>query len=124
MSTSPSAPEELLPLSPAVYHILVALAEGERHGYAIMQDVAETTGGQVKMGPGTLYGTLKRMLDAGLIEESGERRDPGLGDERRRYYRMTGFGGQVASAETRRLSLIIGTAKRRGLIGNLVPRPA
>ena len=107
-----------------MYHILVALAEGERHGYAIMQDVAETTGGQVKMGPGTLYGTLKRMLEAGLIEESGERRDPGLGDERRRYYRMTGFGGQVASAETRRLSLIIGTAKRRGLIGNLVPRPA
>ena len=76
MSTSPSAPEELLPLSPAVYHILVALAEGELHGYAIMQDVAETTGGQIKMGPGTLYGTLKRMLEAGLIEESGERRDP------------------------------------------------
>ena len=124
MKASPPALEPLLPLSPAVFHILVALAAGERHGYAIMQDVAETTGGQIKMGPGTLYGTIKRMLEIGLIEECGERRDPGLGDERRRYYRMTDLGGRAASAETHRLSRIVGAARRRGLAETLVPKPA
>ena len=78
------------PLTPAVFHVLLALADGERHGYAIMQEVAENTGGQIKMGPGTLYGTIKRLLAARMIEESDERPDPELDDERRRYYRLTG----------------------------------
>ena len=77
------------PLTPAVFHVLLALADGERHGYAIMQEVAESTGGRMKMGPGTLYGTIKRLLEARMIEESDERPDPDLDDERRRYYRLT-----------------------------------
>jgi DNA-binding PadR family transcriptional regulator len=115
----PADPEQLLPLTPAVFHILVALAGGELHGYAIMQDVIATTDGQIRMGPGTLYGTIKRMLDAGLIEECGDRQDPNLGDERRRYYRLTGFGGQVAKAETFRLSKALREARRRGLAEGL-----
>lgn len=121
MKADPPSPEQLLPLTPAVFHILVALASGERHGYAIMQDVIETTGGQIRMGPGTLYGTIKRMLDIGLIEECGEKPDPNLGDERRRYYRLTGFGGQVATAETQRMSKILREARRRGLAGTPSP---
>lgn len=116
---SPVEPEQLLPLTPAVFHILVALAGGELHGYAIMQDVITTTDGQIRMGPGTLYGTIKRMLDTGLIEECGDRLDPSLGDERRRYYKLTGFGGQVATAETQRLSKILREARRRGLAEGL-----
>src|SRR5882672_6142716 len=91
-------PEGLLPLTPAVFHILLALAEGERHGYAIMQEVAQNTEGRIHMGPGTLYGTVKRMLADKLIEESDERPDEALDDERRRYYRLTDFGAKVASA--------------------------
>src|SRR5437867_4122367 len=85
-------PEELLPLTPAVFHVLLALSDGERHGYAIMQEVVESTGGQIRMGPGTLYGTIKRLLEARLIEESDERPDAALDDERRRYYRITTLG--------------------------------
>ena len=103
------------PLTPAVFHILVALAEGERHGYAIMQDVLETTDGRIRMGPGTLYGTLKRLLEAGLIAEAGERPDPEPGEERRRYYRLTAQGSRVATTETHRLSQIVRAASRRGL---------
>src|ERR1700730_14017132 len=88
----------LLPLTPAVFHILLALADEERHGYGIMLDVAEQTGGGLELGPGTLYGCLKRMLAAGLVEESDERPDPSLDDQRRRYYRMTGLGQQVVRA--------------------------
>src|SRR5215472_1646803 len=88
-----------LPLTPAVFHILLALADGERHGYAIMQEVTKTTQGQIKMGPGTLYGTIKRLLEARLIEESNRRPDPELDDERRRYYQLTGIGRQVVRAE-------------------------
>ncbi len=90
-------PESLLPLTPVVFHVLPALAGGERHGYAIMQEVAESTGGRIKMGPGTLYGTVKRLLEAQLIEESDERPDPHLDDERRRYYRLTGVGEEVVA---------------------------
>src|SRR5258707_14637612 len=97
-------PEELLPLTPAVFHILLVLADGERHGYAIMQEVNRDTQGQIRMGPGTLYGTIKRMITAGLIEETEERPDPELDDERRRYYRLTEMGRKVANAEARRLS--------------------
>src|SRR6478736_10149942 len=95
---------DLLPLTPPVFHILLALAPEERHGYAIMQDVAQQTGGALQLGPGTLYGCLKRMLAAGLVEESDERPDPSLDDERRRYYRMTVLGQRVVRAEAQRLA--------------------
>ena len=109
-------PENLLPLTPAVFHVLLALAGGERHGYAIMQEVTESTGGQIKMGPGTLYGTVKRLLEAQLIEESDERPDPYLDDERRRYYRLTGVGEQVVKAEARRYAEIVKIARGKKLI--------
>ena len=96
MATTHTEPGEMPPLTPAVFHVLLALADGERHGYAIMQEVAENTGGQMKMGPGTLYGTIKRLLEARMIEESDERPDPDLDDERRRYYRLTGLGQRAA----------------------------
>lgn len=110
-------PAELLPLQPAVFQILVALAEGERHGYAIMQDIATRTDGQMKLSPGTLYGSIKRMLEQGLILESSERPDPESDDERRRYYGMTPFGRRVAGAETERLSRLVSQA-----VASLLPR--
>ena|SRR5579859_7390485 len=100
-------PEDLLPLTPAVFHILLALADGERHGYGIMQEIAARTGGAMRMGPGTLYGSIKRMLADGLIEASDERPDPAMDDERRRYYRMTGFGRRVAQSEAQRLEQVV-----------------
>lgn len=103
-------------LTPAVFHILLSLADGEKHGYGIMQEVAERTDGAMVMGPGTLYGTLKRMLEAGLVEESGERRDPGLDDERRRYYRLTGRGRRAASAEAERLAALVRAARAKSLL--------
>lgn len=115
--TGPIAdPESFLPLTPAVFHVLLALADGERHGYAIMREVTETTGGRIKMGPGTLYGTIKRLLDAGIIEESDDRPDPRLDDERRRYYRLTGLGKCVAGAEARRLHGLLRAARAKGLV--------
>ncbi|HEX3624510.1 MAG TPA: PadR family transcriptional regulator [Verrucomicrobiae bacterium] len=119
MLTEPTSPEELLPLTPAVFHVLLALAQEERHGYSIMQEVAATTEGRVKMGPGTLYGTIKRLLKAKLIEESDERPDPDLDDERRRYYRITGFGRRVLNAEVSRYSKAIKVARKVGLEGAL-----
>jgi DNA-binding PadR family transcriptional regulator len=109
------SPEEMLPLSPAVFHILLALADEDRHGYSIMQHVAETTAGKIKMGPGTLYGTVKRLLTAKLIEESDERPDPKLDDARRRYYRLTPFGRRVLSAEVLRYSKMVKTARAVGV---------
>jgi DNA-binding PadR family transcriptional regulator len=111
------APESHLPLTPAVFHILMALVDGERHGYAIMREVAERTDGAVRLGPGTLYGSLKRLLERGLIEEGGERADPEMGDERRRYYRITKFGLSVARAEARRLEGMVRAARQKKLIG-------
>jgi DNA-binding PadR family transcriptional regulator len=105
------------PLTPAVFHILMALADGERHGYGIMQSVAEETGSLFTMGPGTLYGTIKRMLEAGLIEEAGERPDPALNDERRRYYRITESGMRVASSEAKRLEMLVKMARNKALLG-------
>ena len=110
-------PREVLPLSPAVLNILLALAEEERHGYGIMREVEERTGGRTRMGPGTLYGSIKRMLAEGLIEESDERPDPAMDDQRRRYYRITDFGRRVAGAEAERLSGLIETARARKLLG-------
>jgi DNA-binding PadR family transcriptional regulator len=109
-------PEGLLPLTPAVFHILLALADGERHGYAIMQEVAQSTEGRIRMGPGTLYGTVKRMLSDELIEESDERPDEALDDERRRYYCLTDFGAKVASAELRRMSSLVKSARGKRLL--------
>ena len=117
MATTSIDPDKLLPLTPAVFHVLLALAGGERHGYAIMQEVAESTEGRIKMGPGTLYGTIKRLLEAQLIEESDERPDPELDDERRRYYRLTGVGEQVVRAESRRYANIVAIARGKKLIG-------
>jgi DNA-binding PadR family transcriptional regulator len=116
MASTTTQPRDLLPLTPAVFHILLALADGEKHGYGIMQEIARITAGAVRMGPGTLYGTIKRMLESGLIEEAEERPDPSLDDERRRYYRLTDFGNQVAQAETTRLSLLLQAAQAKKVL--------
>src|SRR6202047_4856565 len=111
-------PVNLLPLKPPVFHILLALADEERHGYGIMQDVARQTNDVLQLGPGTLYGCLKRMLAAGLVEESEERPDPELDDERRRYYRMTPLGRSTVRAEASRLAGAVSAAKAKlGLAG-------
>lgn len=106
----------MLPLTPAVFYILLALVEGELHGYAIMREVAESTQNDINMGPGTLYGTIKRLLKSRLIEESDQRPDPDLDDERRRYYRLTDFGQQVVEAEARRYNEVTKLARRKRLI--------
>jgi DNA-binding PadR family transcriptional regulator len=108
-------PETLLPLPPATFHILVALAGEEQHGYAIMQDVAARTGGELKLSAGTLYRSIQRMLEQGLIDECRQRPAPAFDDERRRYYRITAFGTAVAKAETRRLAQMIKLARSKGL---------
>jgi len=110
-------PDSLLPLPTAMFHILTALADDELHGYAIMQDVAGRTNGKVKMSPGTLYGAIRRMLELGLIVEAAERPDPESDHERRRYYRMTAFGRQVAVAESTRLLALVNQAKQIGWVG-------
>lgn len=113
-----SSPQEFLPLTPPVFHILLALVGDERHGYGIMQDVARQTDGALQLGPGTLYGCLKRMLAAGLIEESDERPDPALDDERRRYYRLKPLGERAARAEAQRIATALAAAKsKRILVG-------
>jgi DNA-binding PadR family transcriptional regulator len=104
------------PLTPAVFHILLALADGENHGYGIMREVAESTNQQFVMGPGTLYGTLNRMLQGQLIEECGERADPSLSDERRRYYRSTKKGLEAAVSETHRLQALLRIARSKSLL--------
>ena len=109
-------PREMLPLTPAVLNILLALADEERHGYGIMQEVEARTEGETRLGPGTLYGSIKRMLADGLIEESDERPDPGMDDQRRRYYRITGFGVKVAGAEAGRLASLVNTAAAKKLV--------
>ena len=109
-------PEAFLPLPPATFHILLALADGELHGYAIMKGVAARSEGTVRLGPGTLYGSLKRLLAARLVEEGGER-DPERGDERRRYYRLTQLGLSVVRAEAGRLDAMVRAARRKKLIG-------
>lgn len=110
------SPEDFLPLTPAMFHVLLALADKERHGYEIMQEVHERTEGSVRLGPGTLYGSIKRMLSDGLVEESAERPDPELDDERRRYYRLTDFGYRVARAEAERLALLLKSVRAKKLL--------
>lgn len=112
---------DLLPLPVAHLHILMALATGDKHGYAIMQEVEVLTEEAVTMGPGTLYGAIKKMLMSGLVEESDERPDPELDDERRRYYRITGLGGRVLEAEISRMEQLARTARARQVIA--VRRP-
>src|SRR5215472_5097863 len=97
-------PASLLPLPPATFHILMALAEEDRHGYAIIQDVSARTGGELKLSAGTLYRSIQRMLEQGLLVETRERPSPEEDDERRRYYRITPYGQEVARAEARRLA--------------------
>ena len=106
-------PETFLPLTPAIAHILLAVADQDRHGYAIMQEVERMTAGAVRMGPGTLYGTIKRMMSSGLLEETDERPDPSLDDERRRYYRATALGRRVLEAETARMAALVGAARAK-----------
>ena len=105
----------MLPLTPAVFHILLALADGPKHGYGIMQEVAAMTGERIRMGPGTLYGSIKRMLASGLIIESEERPVPERDDERRRYYQLTEFGQRVAAAEMRRMENLVRVAQNKRL---------
>jgi DNA-binding PadR family transcriptional regulator len=117
------APDEFLPLTPAIAHILLAVADEDRHGYAIMQEVERMTDGGVRMGPGTLYGTIKRMLAAGLLEERAAPTEPSAAgpagprrskeDERRRYYRATPLGRDVLEAETARMSTLVGAARAK-----------
>src|SRR4051812_16535627 len=125
-------PRELLPLTPAVLHILLALADGRRnaseddhvgrHGYAVAREVEELTEGQIRMGPGTLYGSIQRMLEAALIDEPARRsRSAPDDDERRRYYRLTPFGRRVLELEVRRLADVVAIARRKQL---LRPEPA
>ncbi len=102
-------------LTPAVFHILLALSSGERHGYAIMKQVEADSQGKVTMGPGTLYGSLKRMLDAGLVKESDKRVDPEMDDERRIYYQITGVGARALEAELDRYHRIVKIAQQRKL---------
>ena len=114
-------PQNFLPLTPAFFNILLALANGEKHGYAIMQEVVAQTGGKLNLGPGTLYGAIKRLLEDDFIEESDERPDPAHDDERRRYYRLTEFGKRVAAAEAARLDELVGLARSRRLLPDRFP---
>lgn len=107
-------PESLLPLPSAAFHILMALAADDRHGYAIIQEVARRTNNSLRLGAGTLYRSLQRMLEQGLIVETGERPDPSLDDERRRYYRITPYGESVARAEATRLTELVRLARASG----------
>jgi DNA-binding PadR family transcriptional regulator len=107
------SPADLTPLSPAVFHILLSLAEGERHGYALKREISVRTGGKLKLGPGVLYGSIAKMLELGLIEESADRPDPHLDDERRRYYRITSYGRKVAQAEAARMRALVHLAVAR-----------
>jgi DNA-binding PadR family transcriptional regulator len=126
MGNEARAPGDLLPLTPAVFHILLALADEERHGYGVMKEVEARTGGEVRLGPGTLYGSIKRMLSDGLIEESEERPDAELDDQRRRYYRITDFGRRVAGMEAERLQALIDAARAKKLLraGGALPEGA
>jgi DNA-binding PadR family transcriptional regulator len=121
-SSMPDEPvDSFLPLTPSVFHILLTLADGEAHGYAVMQEVTRRSGGAVKLGPGTLYGAFSRLLEGGIIEETEERPDPEMDDTRRRYYRLTKLGGRVLAAETERLAELVKAARATKAIRKLKP---
>jgi DNA-binding PadR family transcriptional regulator len=121
-SNVPAKPiEGFLPLTPAVFHILLTLADGEAHGYAVMQEVTRRSGGSVRLGPGTLYGAVSRLLEDGIIEESEERPDPDMDDTRRRYYRLTKLGSRVLAAETERLADLVKAARSTKAVRKLRP---
>ena len=109
-------PEDLLPLPPATFHILMALADEDRHGYAIIQDVSARTGGELKLSAGTLYRSIQRMLEQGLLVETQERPAPELDDERRRYYRITTAGRRVLKSEAARLANVLTLVRARKLL--------
>ena len=108
--------EAMLPLPAATFHILIAIAKEDRHGYAIIQDVEQRTGGEIRLSAGTLYRSLQRMLEQRLLRETRDRPAPELDDERRRYYRITPFGQAVARAEARRMSELVRMARAQGLV--------
>ena len=116
MTTQSNNPKQYLPLTPAVFNVLLALADGDKHGYAILQAITVRSNGQIRMGTGTLYGIIKRLLADGWIVELDERPDPDLDDERRRYYHLTDFGHCIASAEAIRLAELVNAARQRGLL--------
>jgi DNA-binding PadR family transcriptional regulator len=112
-------PDELLPLTPGMFHVLIALADGEKHGYAIIKEVARRTEGAIRLSAGTLYTLIRRFVQDGVIAESFERPDPALDDERRRYYRLTPFGRDLARAEAERMQAALQMARAK----NLIPKP-
>jgi DNA-binding PadR family transcriptional regulator len=114
--TQAVSPDDLLPLTPSVFHILLAIVDEPRHGYAIMQDVMEQTNGALSLGPGTLYGCLKRMVASGLVAESDDRPEAMNDDERRRYYQLTALGTRVVRAEADRLANSVVAARSRGVL--------
>src|SRR5712691_2110535 len=116
MADSREDPSSLLPLPPAAFHVLMSLADDDRHGYAIIQDVAARTGGELKLSAGTLYRSIQRMLDQGLIVETRDRPAPEDDDERRRYYRITPLGATTAKTEARRLSQLVRMARAAGFV--------
>ena len=113
---TPRDPDTLLPLKPVVFQVLLSLLDGERHGYAIVQDIAVRSSARMQIEPGNLYRTLRFMLDEGLLEESDRRPSPEADDERRRYYRITKFGQRVAAAEAARLVELVADARARNLL--------
>ena len=121
MDDTASDSKKTLHLSPAAFHIMLVLADGENHGYAIMKEVAEQTQGRMRLGPGSLYGTIKRMLAEGWIEETDERPDSQLDDERRRYYSLTSVGRKLVQAEAERLEQLVNVARKKRLLGTPWP---
>jgi DNA-binding PadR family transcriptional regulator len=113
MPTKPREPESFLPLKPNWFHILLCLSDGEQHGYAIMQEVLERTHGKVRLWPATLYGAIKKLMDADLIAESDERPGAAFDDARRRYYRLSSLGRRVLAAESRRLEELVRVARSK-----------
>jgi DNA-binding PadR family transcriptional regulator len=116
MKNSPEVLDNFLPLTAAVFQILLALYESEQHGYRIMKSVGINSGGKFSMRPGSLYGTIKRMLSDGMIEEAGERPDPSMDDERRRYYKITDLGRKLVCAEAERLEILVASARTKKLL--------
>ena len=116
MSKKVEAPEDLIPLTPRVFHILLALVDEEQHGYRIMKEVETRSGGKVRIGPGTLYEAIQRLVKNRLIEESSDRPDADMDDQRRRYYRLTQLGRGVLAAESERLAALVGFARTKDLV--------